>query len=220
MLLQTRPEWQVIAEASDGLEAVQKAEDLKPDLILLDIGLPQLNGIEAARQIRKRSPNSKIIFLSQNSDPDIVRAALSTGALGYVHKTDASRELLLSMDGVLRGEQFISSSLKGYQFTDPLGEIAPHRHEVLFYSDDSVLLDRVTRFLAAALKAGNAAIVLATKSHRDILLQRLKAEGVDTDAALQQGTYVSLDAADMLSTIMVNGLPDRASIFRGPRWPH
>ena len=77
-----RPTWQIIAETSDGSEAVQKAADLKPDLILLDIGLPKLNGIEAARQIRQRSPSSKIIFLSQNSDLDIVRAAFEHGRVG------------------------------------------------------------------------------------------------------------------------------------------
>ncbi len=215
LLLQSRPECQVIAEASDGSEAVQKAEDLKPDLILLDIGLPKLNGIEAARQIRQRSPSSKIIFLSQNSDLDVVRAALGTGALGYVLKTDAGRELLPAMDAVLRGKQFVSSSLKDHQFTDTSVRKAAHRHEVLFYSDDTVLLDSVTRFIAAALKAGNAAIVLATKSHRDSLLQRLKAEGVDTDGALQQGTYISLDVTDTLSAIMVNGLPDPVRFFGG-----
>ena len=110
LLLQTRPEWQVISEASDGLEAVQKAQDLKPEIILLDIGLPKLNGIEAARRIQRLSPTSKIIFLSQNKDLDIIRAALGTGALGYVRKTDAKRELLPAMDAVLRGEQFISGS--------------------------------------------------------------------------------------------------------------
>jgi DNA-binding NarL/FixJ family response regulator len=83
----------------------------------VDIGLPKLNGIEAARQIRQRSPNSEIIFLSQNSDLDVVRAALGTGALGYVRKTEAGRELLLAVDAVLRGEQFISSS-NGFKFTD------------------------------------------------------------------------------------------------------
>jgi CheY-like chemotaxis protein len=73
LLLQARPAWQVIAEASDGPEAIQKAKELKPDLILLDIGLPRLNGIEAARQIRQLSLSSKIIFLSQNRNLDIVR---------------------------------------------------------------------------------------------------------------------------------------------------
>jgi DNA-binding NarL/FixJ family response regulator len=117
LLFRARPEWQVIAEASDGTEAIQKAEDLKPDLILLDIGLPKLNGIEAARQIRQLSPSSKIIFLSQNNDRDIVRAALDTGARGYVRKMDAGRDLLPAVDAVLRGEQFISSS-NGFKFTD------------------------------------------------------------------------------------------------------
>jgi DNA-binding NarL/FixJ family response regulator len=214
LLLQSRPECQVIAEASDGSEAVQKAEELKPDLILLDVGLPNLSGIEVARQIRQRSPSSKIIFLSQNSDLDVVRAALGTGALGYVLKTDAGRELLPAMDAVLRGKQFVSSSLKDL-FTGTSAEKAPHSHEVLFYSDETVLLDSVTRLIAAALRAGNAAIVLATKSHRDSLVQRLKAGGVDIDGALQQGTYISLDATDTLSAIMVNGLPDPVRFFGG-----
>ena len=212
-LLQAQPEWQVIAEALDGSEAIQKAEELKPDLVVLDIGLPKLNGIEAARRIRQLSPSSKIIFLSQNNDPDVVRAALGTGAQGYVCKTDARRELVLAVDVVLRGKQFVSSSLEGNEFTDSSGEKAPHRHEVLFYSDDTVLLDSLSRFVAAALNAGNAAILLATKAHRDSLLQRLKAGGVDTDGALQRGTYISLDAADTLSTIMVNDLPDAARFF-------
>ena len=117
LVLRARPEWQVIAEASDGPEVVQKAQDLKPDLILLDIGLPKINGIEAARRIRQCCPSSKIIFLSQNKDFDIVRAALGTGALGYIRKTDARRELLLALDAVLRGEQFNNSS-NGFKFTD------------------------------------------------------------------------------------------------------
>jgi DNA-binding NarL/FixJ family response regulator len=117
-MLQARPEWQVVSETEDGLEAVEKAQGMKPDLILLDIGLPKLNGIEAARRIRRLSPSSKIIFLSQNNDLDIVRAALSTGAHGYVRKTDVKRELLPAIDAVLQGKQFVSSSLEGYESTD------------------------------------------------------------------------------------------------------
>jgi DNA-binding NarL/FixJ family response regulator len=202
-LLQAQPEWQVIAEALDGSEAIQKAEELKPDLVVLDIGLPKLNGIEAARRIRQLSPSSKIIFLSQNNDPDVVRAALSTGAQGYVCKTDARRELVLAVDVVLRGKQFVSSSLEGNEFTDSSGEKSPHRHEVLFYSDDTVLLDSVTRFIAAALKAGNAAIVVATESHRDSLLLRLRTHGLDIGAAIEQGRYIALDAADALPKFML-----------------
>jgi DNA-binding NarL/FixJ family response regulator len=212
-MLLIKPELQVVGEASDGLEAVQKSEDLKPDLILLDIGLPKLNGIEAGRQIRQRSPNSKIIFLSQNSELDVVRAALGTGALGYVRKTDAGRELLAAMDAVLRGKQFVSRSLKDYQFTDTAGEKLPHRHDVQFYSDDAVFLDTFAHFIAVALKAGHAAIALITESHRDGLVLRLKTQGLDVDAAIQQGRYIRLDVAKTLSTFMVNDMPDAARFF-------
>ena len=96
------PDMQVIGEVADGLEAVQKAELLEPDLVLLDIGLPTLNGIEAAKRIRKCSPTSKIIFLTQENDPDIRIAALSTGAEGYLLKGHAMSELLAVVEAVLR----------------------------------------------------------------------------------------------------------------------
>jgi DNA-binding NarL/FixJ family response regulator len=102
---------QVICEASDGLEAVHKAEELKPDLILIDIGLPTLNGIEAARQIRQLCPESKIVFVSQESDADIVQEALSLGALGYVVKIMAGTELLTAIKAVCAGRLFVSGGL-------------------------------------------------------------------------------------------------------------
>ena len=79
-----------------------------------------------------------------------MRSALGTGAQGYVHKTDFRRDFLPAIHAVLRDKQFVSSSLKGHEFTDGSGEKAPQRHEVLFYSDDTVLLDRLSRFVAAA----------------------------------------------------------------------
>ena len=108
--LAKKPELQLIGEVSDGLEAVQKADELKPDLILLDIGLPSLNGIDAARQIRKLSPESKIIFLSQESSADVIEAALSLGAWAYVLKMRAESDLLAAVDSVLRGNRFVSST--------------------------------------------------------------------------------------------------------------
>ena len=112
-ILQIRPGLRVVAEIADGLEAVQKAKELQPDLILLDIGLPNLNGLEAANRIRQVAPSAKILFLTQNNDQDMVRAALNTGAQGYVLKTDAGRELLPAVAGVLGGDDFVSSGIKG-----------------------------------------------------------------------------------------------------------
>ena len=111
--LRQRPALQIICEASDGAEAVRRAAELKPDLIVLDIGLPTLNGIEAARRIRKVSPTSKIIFVSQESSPDVVQEALSVGGLGYVLKTHAGSDLLAAVDAVLESRQFVSCGFVG-----------------------------------------------------------------------------------------------------------
>jgi DNA-binding NarL/FixJ family response regulator len=124
-LFQIRPEWQVICEVSDGSEAVKQAGELKPDLILLDIGLPKLNGIEAARRIRQLSPNSKILFLSMENSLEVVEVALGTGALGYVCKADAQSDLLPAVETVLRGDPFVSRSIKGYKLPDNPGANAP-----------------------------------------------------------------------------------------------
>ena len=103
----------VIGEAGDGLEAVQRAEALQPNLILLDIGMPELNGLEAAQQIRKLVPNARIIFLTQESASDVVGEALSLGAWGYVAKIQAGRELLVAVETVMQGQRFVSRSLNG-----------------------------------------------------------------------------------------------------------
>ena len=108
-----QPELRVIGEVSDGLEAVQQAERLQPDLILLDVGLPTLNGIEAARRIREVSPASKILFVSENRSADVAEEALSTGAGGYIVKSDAPNELLPAVKAVLEGKRFVSASLAG-----------------------------------------------------------------------------------------------------------
>ena len=111
-ILLAQRELRVVGNIADGLDAVKKAAELQPDLILLDIGLPNLNGLEAAKRIRQLAPDAKILFLTLNSDQEVVRAALSTGAQGYVLKTDAGRELLPAVAGVLRGDDFVSSGIK------------------------------------------------------------------------------------------------------------
>lgn len=108
--LANEKQWNVIAEVADGLEAVYEAQRLQPDLILLDIGLPSLNGVDAARRINQVAPKAKIVFVTQNTDTDVIRAALDTGAQGYVLKADAAT-LAFAIKAVLRGEKFVSKRL-------------------------------------------------------------------------------------------------------------
>src|ERR1700750_3114038 len=100
VLQQASSEWEVIGEGADGVEAVRQADALAPDLILLDLGLPGMNGIEAARQILSRRPSARILFLSQHASPDIIHAALSVGAYGYIVKSEAGSELLPAMEAI------------------------------------------------------------------------------------------------------------------------
>ena len=112
-MLQKQPNLRVIGEAVDGLEAVQKAQQLQPDLVLLDIGLPALDGLRVARRIRELSPKSEILFVSDQRSWDIAEEALRIGAAGYVVKSNAASELLAAVDAVLGGKPFLSAILDG-----------------------------------------------------------------------------------------------------------
>ena len=188
--LQLQAEFQAF-EAADGLEAVWKAEELQPDLILLDINLPKMHGFDVAKEIRRLAPSAPFLFMSLESSPDIVREALNLGAHGYIHKASAATDLLPAIQAVLAGQRFVSRSVA---FTEPTDALAPRRHEILFCSDDAAIIDGFTRYIAAALNAADAAIVLVTESHRTDLLQELRTLGVDIDGAIERGTCRSFDA--------------------------
>lgn len=221
--LEGRLDFQIVGEAADGMEAVRKAEELQPDLIVLDIGLPLLNGIAAARKIRKLCPDSKILFLSQESSANVAREALSLGAIGYLVKTHAGSELLAAVEAVSQGGQFVSRGVSGNDNTRDAHvryETSPspaqktvatdRNHAVKFYSDDASFVIGFARFIEIALNVGNTVIVVATESHRSSIFQRLQARGLNISAAIEQGNYIPLDVTDTLSSFMVNDVPDPA----------
>jgi len=114
-------ELQIVGEACDGIEALRKVQDLRPDMILLDIGLPSLNGFEVARQVRRRFTRIKILFVSENRSSEIVEEALRVGSGGYVVKSDAETDLLLAMKAIVQRKQFVSTSLMRHNSIDRAG---------------------------------------------------------------------------------------------------
>lgn len=108
----------LLCQAGDGIEAVRQATELKPQLILLDLGLPGLSGIEAARQITQSTPDSAILFVSVNNCADVVSEALSTGAKGYLLKVDAGNELWPAIEAVLHNQDYLSRGLRGRHSVD------------------------------------------------------------------------------------------------------
>ena len=204
--------WQVIGEASDGVTAIHKAGALQPDLILLDVELPAMNGIEAARRILAVAPAARILFVSAHRTWDIVGAAFASGARGYLTKLDVGDGLLPAMNVIADGTRFVSATLTG-RYRDGRHP-PPPRHDVGFYADESVLVAAYTQFAKAALDAGKTLILVAAESRRDEVHRALRALGVDVDFAHQQRRFLPLDIGDALSTFMVNGWPDEERFWQ------
>jgi DNA-binding NarL/FixJ family response regulator len=176
----------VIGEASDGLEAVQKAKRLQPDLILMDLNLLKLNGFQAAREIFRFLPHTKIVFLSDESCPEVIAEAFKLGASGYVHKLQSYAELLLAIEKALRRDW-------------PGAVTAERRHEIVVCSDESVLIQSFSQFVANALEAGSPAIVVATKPQLVSISHHLTSCGLDAAAAEQSQNLFLLDVGEALS---------------------
>jgi len=107
-ILEEQPEWQVVAETGNGLDAVRLATDLQPDVVILDIGMPQLNGLEAARQITKKLPAARVLMLSMHADEVHITKAVEAGASGYLEKDSADSELVKAVTATAQGQSYFS----------------------------------------------------------------------------------------------------------------
>ena len=192
--------YKLIGTAADGMEGVYKAAELQPDLVLLDVGLPKVNGLETARQIRNVAPVAKLLFISQEASFDVVEAALRAGAIGYIHKLSLGKDLLPGIECALRDGYFISGLLKEKANETSGGPSA--RHEVQFYSDDAIILQSLADFILSHLKEGKATIMAVTEQHRAGVFERLNAGGVDVDQAIATGSLIPLNAVETLARFM------------------
>lgn len=147
----------VVGTVGDGRSLLAANEQLRPDVVLLDISMPQLNGFDAAQQLRRAAPAVRIIFVTMHDDPDYVAAALRTGALGYVVKSAASSELMTAIDAALRGETFVSPQVAAANAdgtdrlrTDP--PLTPRQREVLQLVAEGRTAREIAEVLAVSRK--------------------------------------------------------------------
>jgi DNA-binding NarL/FixJ family response regulator len=196
--------WQIIGEASDGPEAIARAQALKPDLILLDVGLPSMSGIKVAERILSADPRTRILFVSEHRS--LAEAALAIGARGYIIKSNAATELLPAMTSVVEGRRYV-----GLDAAPPPFQAIPEdsvRHDVGFFNSEAELLDTWVDAAQTALAAGHSVIVLAVEARISAMIQQLRDRGALLDRTIDEGRYRSLEVHEMLSQFMVDDAPD------------
>jgi DNA-binding NarL/FixJ family response regulator len=182
-LLETQPGWQVIAEAKDGSEAVKKCIELKPDIVILDIGMPRLNGLGAVNKIGKALPSAKVLILTIHDSDDLVREVVEAGARGYLTKSSAARDLISAVDALQKGktyfmprvDDFMLDSFRGAETN--FGSIAnarefltPRQREVI----QLIAEGRSSKEVAVALGLS----VKTAETHRANLMKRLGCHSV------------------------------------------
>jgi CheY-like chemotaxis protein len=204
-LLQQRADLLIVGEAANGLDAVNQAEALRPDLVVLDIGLPMLSGIEVAGRIRARVPDAKLMFVTNESSLEVVEQAFRRGAHGYVYKPRLQRDALPVLDAIIRGARFVSGGLERIAQGDSL---ASHRHDVVFCSSDAVLIGAFSRFITGELHEGNAVVAVVTAAHERSLQLSLEASNVDVALAIRQQRYLPVNVSALLASAKVNGCPE------------
>lgn len=200
-VLDRLPNMRVVGETADGAEAVRLAHDLSPDLVLLDVGLPSMSGIEAAERIMARNRHARILFASNYSEWDIIDAALRTGARGYMLKTAAAQELQPAVTKIANGGWFIAPARGGRPIEAGLPRDA-RSHRAVFYTDAAQQHDEYARFVADALAAGRAVLGCVDTDCRSQLQQRLHSMGVGLDAEVANGRFLALDIPELMSAFM------------------
>jgi DNA-binding NarL/FixJ family response regulator len=175
MLIESLPDVVVLAEASDGNDAIALVEKHQPHLVLMDIGMPGLNGLEATARITKQWPDTKVMILSMHQDDQYVRQALKMGASGYLLKDSASAELALALRAVMRGENYLSPAASKSVLTDYVQRLrsdgssevrlTPRQREILQLIAEGCSTKEVARRLDLAVKT--------VESHRTLLMKQL-----------------------------------------------
>ena len=201
--------WRVVGECADGADAVREAAALRPDLIILDIGLKMVNGIEAARRIMAADPAARILFLTGQQSPDVADAALAAGGRGYLLKSEAGGGLLRAVEAIIAGARFLSPGLPPDSVTATVAPTHRHRHTAVVHSSMAALPGEYARFVQGALADGRPVIIVAPRTSLESVHARLEREGVAIGHAIDEGRYRAFDMASELARLMPHGRYER-----------
>ena len=241
-LIESHPDYHICGEAGDGVEAIEKARQLRPDIVLMDINMPRMNGLEATRVIRGEAPDCDVIIVTQNDASVARELARNANANDFITKSDLARDLLPTLKkfsraqpeareakteqgGILQWREVAmennsnlreteSAAGQGEPWCDLLHNAGPRDHIVQLYQDQQFLNRAVCRFAAAAITNGEGVILVPTVAHWDAFRPRLEKEGVDVKAAERRGQLTVVDADNLLPTFMRDGMPD-SPVFLG-----
>jgi CheY-like chemotaxis protein len=192
----------VVSTVSDGLQAVEEAVRLDPDVVVLDITMPGLDGFQAARELRLRGSRAKIVFLSLHEGDEFVATGFRSGGQAFVSKHRMPTDLRSAIEHVQAGRVFVPS-------LSSLSTVAPRGgHAVMFYSRRSAWCDETAGLVRTALTRGDTVVVFLPEVTRMEIAKRLATHGFDTTQAVTDGRYAVADAAETLQQIMRNGQPD------------
>ncbi len=196
------PAFDIVAIAADGREALDLARRLRPDVVVLDVSMPDLNGFQTLEQLRRDGLETRIVFLTMHSDDEFVAAAINAGAHGYVLKSRIHLDLISAIDHALAGRLFVPSLTS-------LSAVAGGRHTVQFHANDSLFLDEVSRLVGATLLSGEQVVIVTSEATRIGIAQRLGARRMNLAILAERGQYVAQDSALALSHVMREGRPDK-----------
>lgn len=183
-LLEAHPGWEVIAESSDGRDAVEKASTLHPDVVILDIGMPNLNGLEATRQILRSHPGARVLILTMHESEQVVREVLEAGARGFLLKSDAGRDLVAAVEALQRNKTFFTSKV-AEMVLETFLKSKPRSPEETF-STREILTPRereIVQLLAEGKSTKEVAVALnlsvkTAETHRSNIMRKLNLHSI------------------------------------------
>ena len=195
----------VVAIAGNGHQALDLARRLRPAVVVLDIAMPDLDGFQTVKQLRRDGPETRVVFLTMHRDDELVAAAIHAGAHGYVVKSRAHLDLISAIDHALARRLFVPSLTS-------LTTVAGGRHAVQFHANDSHFLDDVSRFVGTTLRSGGQIVLVTSEATRIGVEQRLQARQMNLAMLAERGQYVAQDSAHALLHVMNDGRPDKGRL--------